>query len=140
MEGVAYVNYHEDEEAVNELNGFFMNQLTLFSDGSGFPLVSCGTPPGLYGLMKKIGGSEPPWGGGFFDLLVADEASMMRLPELFLSDSFLCKSSQIIVAGNFADGWICGWLKTAVGGSMREFLGQVSSPVKVDVYVKSERT
>jgi hypothetical protein len=33
--------------------------------------------------MKKIGDSEPPWGEGFFDLLVVDEASMMRLPELF---------------------------------------------------------
>jgi len=60
----------------------------------------CATPPGLYGLMKKIGGSEPPWGEGFFDLLVVDEASMMRLPELILSGSFLCKSSQILVAGD----------------------------------------
>ena len=41
--------------------------------------------------MKKIGDSEPPWGEGFFDLLVVDEASMMRLPELILSGSFLTK-------------------------------------------------
>jgi superfamily I DNA and/or RNA helicase len=50
--------------------------------------------------MKKIGDSEPPWGEGFFDLLVVDEASMMRLPELILSGSFLTKSSQILVAGD----------------------------------------
>ena len=100
MEGVAYVNYHEDEEKVKELTSCLLNQATLVSDGSGFPLVLCVTPPGLYGLMKKIGGSEPPWGGGFFDLLVVDEASMMRLPELILSGSFLGKSSQVLVAGD----------------------------------------
>jgi len=50
--------------------------------------------------MKKIGGTEPPWGEGFFDLLVVDEASMMRLPELILSGSFLCPRSQILVAGD----------------------------------------
>jgi len=100
LEGVKYVNYHEDLEAVGELSGCLMGQSTLVSVGSGFPLVLCATPPGLYGLMKKIGGSEPPWGEGFFDLLVVDEASMMRLPELILSGSFLCKSSQILVAGD----------------------------------------
>jgi superfamily I DNA and/or RNA helicase len=82
------------------LTGCLLNQTTLVSDGLGFPLVLCVTPPGLYGLMKKIGGSEPLWGQGFFDLLVVDEASMMRLPELILSGSFLCKSSQILVAGD----------------------------------------
>jgi uncharacterized protein len=50
--------------------------------------------------MKKIGEAEPPWGEGFFDLLVVDEASMMRLPELILSGSFLTKNSQIVVAGD----------------------------------------
>ena len=50
--------------------------------------------------MKKIGDKEPPWGEGFFDLLVVDEASMMRLPELILSGSFLSKNSQILVAGD----------------------------------------
>ncbi len=101
LEGVTYVNYNEDEEAVKELKDSLMNQTTLTSDVSGsFPLVLCVTPPGLYGLMKKIGGTEPPWGEGFFDLLVVDEASMMRLPELILSGSFLCASSQILVAGD----------------------------------------
>jgi uncharacterized protein len=50
--------------------------------------------------MKKIGDKEPPWGKSFFDLLVVDEASMMRLPELILSGSFLSKNSQILVAGD----------------------------------------
>ncbi|MCJ7762330.1 DNA2/NAM7 family helicase [Candidatus Bathyarchaeota archaeon] len=101
LDGVKYVNYNEDEETVKELTDCLMNQATLTSDVSGSsPLVLCLTPPGLYGLMKKIGGSEPPWGEGFFDLLVVDEASMMRLPELILSGSFLCKSSQILVAGD----------------------------------------
>ena len=101
IDGVKYVNYNEDEETVKELTDCLMNQATLTSDISGLsPLVLCLTPPGLYGLMKKIGGSEPPWGEGFFDLLAVDEASMMRLPELILSGSFLCKSSQILVAGD----------------------------------------
>jgi hypothetical protein len=101
IDGVKYVNYNEDEETVKELTDCLMNQATLIPSTSGSdPLVLCLTPPGLYGLMKKIGDSEPPWGEGFFDLLVVDEASMMRLPELILSGSFLSKSSQILVAGD----------------------------------------
>jgi hypothetical protein len=101
IDGVKYVNYNEDEETVKELTDCLMNQATLTPNVSGSsPLVLCLTPPGLYGLMKKIGDSEPPWGEGFFDLLVVDEASMMRLPELILSGSFLSKSSQILVAGD----------------------------------------
>jgi hypothetical protein len=101
IEGVTYVNYNEDAESVAELAGCLMNQSTLTPNASdSYPLVLCLTPPGLYGLMKKIGDSEPPWGEGFFDLLVVDEASMMRLPELILSGSFLSKNSQILVAGD----------------------------------------
>ncbi len=101
IDGVKYLNYNEDPETVKELTDCLMNQTTLtpnVSDSS--PLVLCLTPPGLYGLMKKIGESEPPWGESFFDLLVVDEASMMRLPELILSGSFLSKNSQILVAGD----------------------------------------
>ena len=103
IDGVKYVNYNEDEETVKELTDCLMNQATLTPNVAGSassPLVLCLTPPGLYGLMKKIGDSEPPWGEGFFDLLVVDEASMMRLPELILSGSFLSKNSQILVAGD----------------------------------------
>jgi uncharacterized protein len=50
--------------------------------------------------MKKIGGKEPQWSEGYFDLLVVDEASMMRLPELILSGAFIEKGSQILVAGD----------------------------------------
>lgn len=101
IEGVKYLNYNEDEETVQELSGCLMNQSTLTSELMGtYPLVLCLTPPGLYGLMKKIGDKEPPWGEAFFDLLVVDEASMMRLPELILSGSFLAKNSQILVAGD----------------------------------------
>ena len=101
IDGVKYVNYNEDDEAVLELTDSLLNQATLTSNSSGSdPLILCLTPPGLYGLMKKIGDSEPPWGESFFDLLVVDEASMMRLPELILSGSFLSKSSQILVAGD----------------------------------------
>ena len=101
VEGVKYVNYNEDQETVQELKDCLINQATLTPTASGSdPLVLCLTPPGLYGLMKKIGDSEPPWGESFFDLLVVDEASMMRLPELILSGSFLSKNSQILVAGD----------------------------------------
>ena len=50
--------------------------------------------------MKKIGGKEPQWDEGYFDLLVVDEASMMRLPELILSGAFVDKNAQILVAGD----------------------------------------
>jgi uncharacterized protein len=50
--------------------------------------------------MKKIGDNEPPWGKSFFDLLIIDEASMMRLPEFILSGSFMAKNCQILVAGD----------------------------------------
>ena len=101
IEGVKYVNYNQDEETVKELTDCLTKQSILTPNASTpYPLIICLTPPGLYGLMKKIGGSEPPWGEGFFDLLVVDEASMMRLPELILSGSFLSKNSQILVAGD----------------------------------------
>ena len=101
IDGVKYINYNEDEDTVEELTDCLMNQSTLTPNASVVdPLILCLTPPGLYGLMKKIGDKEPPWGEGFFDLLVVDEASMMRLPELILSGSFLSKNSQILVAGD----------------------------------------
>jgi len=101
VDGVKYINYNEDKEAVQELKNCLLTQSTLTSQvNCSYPLVLCLTPPGLYGLMKKIGDTEPPWGEGFFDLLVVDEASMMRLPELILSGSFLSKNSQILVAGD----------------------------------------
>ena len=101
IDGITYVNYNEDQETVQELKDCLMNQATLTPQASGSaPLILCLTPPSLYGLMKKIGDSEPPWGESLFDLLVVDEASMMRLPELILSGSFLTKSSQILVAGD----------------------------------------
>jgi len=102
--GVTYLNYNEDKNLVEELTGFLMNQTTLTPNTStantADPLILCLTPPSLYGLMKKIGENEPPWGEGFFDLLVVDEASMMRVPELILSGSFLTKNSQILIAGD----------------------------------------
>ncbi len=101
IEGIKYVNYNEDEDIVTELKDALSNQGKLVSEStSAFPLILCATPPGLYGLMKKIGGKEPAWSEGFFDLLVVDEASMMRLPELILSGAFVNKNSQILVAGD----------------------------------------
>ncbi len=101
ISGVRYVNYNEDEQVVNELRESLLNQEKLVKDSDdAFPLVLCVTPPGLYGLMKKIGNGEPSWEAGFFDLLVVDEASMMRLPELILSGAFVNKNAQILVAGD----------------------------------------
>jgi len=101
IEGVKYVNYNEDEEVVAELKDALSNQEKLVSNAiDDFPLVLCVTPPGLYGIMKKIGDKEPNWDEGYFDLLVVDEASMMRLPELILSGAFISKNAQILVAGD----------------------------------------
>ncbi|MDR2720420.1 MAG: AAA family ATPase [Nitrososphaerota archaeon] len=99
--GVTCINYNEDKDKIEELTGILMNQTTLTPNPStDDPMIICLTPPSLYGLMKKIGDNEPPWGEGFFDLLVVDEASMMRVPELILSGSFLTKNSQILIAGD----------------------------------------
>ena len=101
IERVDYINYNEDDTAVKELKESVTNQEKLVTENPGkAPLIVCVTPPGMYGLMKKIGEGEPPWGQGFFDLLAVDEASMMRLPELLLSGSFLKKDGQILVAGD----------------------------------------
>ncbi|HTY76145.1 MAG TPA: AAA domain-containing protein [Candidatus Nanoarchaeia archaeon] len=101
IDGITYVNYNENEEVVNEIKDALMSQEKLVhTEADNFPLVLCVTPPGLYGLMKKIGGKEPAWDEGYFDLLVVDEASMMRLPELILSGAFIEKNAQILVAGD----------------------------------------
>lgn len=101
IEGVTYVNYNENEEVVKELRECLLSQEKLVkNEDDGYPVVLCVTPPGLYGLMKKIGNGEPAWDEGYFDLLVVDEASMMRLPELILSGAFVNKTAQIIVAGD----------------------------------------
>ncbi len=101
VEGVIYLNYNEDEKGISELKNSLTSQEKLLSNGGNLlPIVLCVTPPGLFGLMKKIGEGEPPWGEGIFDLLVVDEASMMRLPELILSGAFIAKKAQILVAGD----------------------------------------
>jgi uncharacterized protein len=101
VDGVRYLNYNDDEAGVKELTNALISQEKLNPDNNdAYPLILCATPPGTYGLMKKIGEGEPPWGQGFFDLLVVDEASMMRLPELILSGAFLSKNAQILVAGD----------------------------------------
>jgi AAA domain/PD-(D/E)XK nuclease superfamily len=101
IDGVIYVNYNEDENAVNALRNSLISQERLVTnDSESEPLVLCVTPPGMYGLMKKIGEGEAPWGEGFFDILAVDEASMMRLPELILSSAFLKRNAQILVAGD----------------------------------------
>ena len=101
VDGVIYVNYNEDEDLIAELRNDLSKQGTLVaSSESNSPLILCVTPPGLYGLMKKIGGKEPQWNESYFDLLVIDEASMMRLPELILSGAFVSKDAQILVGGD----------------------------------------
>jgi uncharacterized protein len=101
IEGVTYLNYNEDEKGIAELKNSITSQEKLLSEGANLlPLIVCVTPPGMFGLMKKIGEGEPPWGEGIFDLLVVDEASMMRLPELILSGAFIAKNAQILVAGD----------------------------------------
>jgi uncharacterized protein len=101
INGVVCVNYNKDKDAVKELAGILSNQSSLVSGFSvSEPVILCLTPPSLYGLMKKVGEGALPWGESFFDLLVVDEASMMRLPEFILSGSFMTKNSQFLVAGD----------------------------------------
>jgi len=100
--GVTCINYNEDKDTVEELTRLLLNQTTLHDNTyrPSEPLILCLTPPGLYGLMKKIGDGEPIWDENFFDLLIVDEASMMRLPEFILSGSFMTKNSQFLIAGD----------------------------------------
>jgi uncharacterized protein len=98
---VKYINYNEPDDSFEELKNSLMSQSTLVStDEDHSPLILCVTPPGMYGLMKKIGEGEAPWGQGFFDLLAVDEASMMRLPELILSGAFITKKAKILIGGD----------------------------------------
>jgi hypothetical protein len=102
VDGVRYVNYHEDNQAVTEIGNYLMGQSSLDKpiDNLLRPLIVCATPAGMYGFMKKIGADEPPWGSSFFDLLAVDEASMMRLPELILSGAFILSDAQVLLAGD----------------------------------------
>lgn len=102
VEGVRYVNYHEDADEVNELGSLLLGQLRLDDSPDHMlqPLIVCATPAGMYGLMKEIGGGDLPWGNLSFDLLAVDEASMMRLPDLILSSAFIRDDAQILIAGD----------------------------------------
>lgn len=102
VDGVRYVNYHEDDQTVSELTNYLVGQSSLdkSADELSRPIIICATPAGMYGFMKKLGGDEPPWGAAFFDLLAVDKASMMRLPELILAGAFILKDAQVLVAGD----------------------------------------
>jgi hypothetical protein len=102
IDGVRYVNYHDDDQAVSEVGNYLTGQSSLdrSADELRRPLIVCATPAGMYGFMKKLGGDEPPWGSAFFDLLAVDEASMMRLPELILSGAFILRDAQVLIAGD----------------------------------------
>jgi len=102
VDGVRYVNYHDDVQAVTEIGNCLTGQSSLDTSADELrrPLIVCATPAGMYGFMKKLGGDEPPWGSAFFDLLAVDEASMMRLPELILSGAFILRGAQVLIAGD----------------------------------------
>lgn len=105
IEGVRYVNYHEDEDDVREIRNHLYGQVRLkmfekFENRSTSPIIICATPAGVYGLMKKVAGGELPWENSFFDLLAVDEVSMMRLPDLMLSGAFIRKDAKVLMAGD----------------------------------------
>lgn len=95
IEGVDYVNYHEDEEEVQEIINHLQGDQSLeryFGGEKGTrQMLLFATPTGMYGFLKKI--DNPPdlmeRGISFFNLLAVDEVSMLQLPDLILSGAFI---------------------------------------------------
>jgi uncharacterized protein len=97
-----FVNYHTDEEAISEIKRDLMSgqsSLDAFSAGrsTNSGILVCSTPSGGYKLVEKIydDGTEP-----HFELLAADEASMMPVPDLLVPGASTTKGAQILISGD----------------------------------------
>ena len=97
-----FVNYHTDEDAISEIErDLTSGQSTLDAFGSSgnanTGILVCSTPSGGYKLVEKIydDGTEP-----HFDLLAADEASMMPVPDLLVPGASTTEGAQILVSGD----------------------------------------
>jgi uncharacterized protein len=97
-----FVNYHTDEEAISEIKrDLTSGQTGLDAFGSGGSansgILVCSTPSGGYKLVEKIydDGTEP-----HFELLAADEASMMSVPDLLVPGASTTEGAQILVSGD----------------------------------------
>lgn len=109
LSNVDYVNYHTDEEEMEIIKdrirtegGGRQSSLQEHSEKKLPHVVVFATPSRTFGLANSFADDlgvevEEMYGSGvdLFDLYVADEASMLPLPQLFLGGAFL----------NETDGW-----------------------------------
>jgi len=97
-----FVNYHTDKDAISEIKrDLTRGQSSLDAFGNGGStnsgILVCSTPSGGYKLVEKIDddGTEP-----HFELLAADEASMMPVPDLLVPGASTIEGAQILVSGD----------------------------------------
>jgi len=97
-----FVNYHTDKGKLQEIERDLtsgQSRLDAFhgtgSTNSG--ILVCSTPSGAYKLVEEIydDGTEP-----HFELLAADEASMMPVPDLLVPGASTTEGAQILVSGD----------------------------------------
>lgn len=112
LPGVDYVNYHSDNDELAAMasrlkqdDGNRQSSLTEHGSGEQPHLVVFSTPSRTFGFADKF---EPnidadqayEFGFDLFDLYVADEASMLPLPQLLLGGGLLAEDSQALIAGD----------------------------------------
>jgi len=97
-----FVNYHTDDDAISEIKrDLTSGQSSLDAFGGGGStnsgILVCSTPSGGFKLVEKIydDGTEP-----HFELLAADEASMMPVPDLLVPGASTTKGAQILISGD----------------------------------------
>lgn len=108
---IEYVNYHDDTAVVTSLAESLLAATTGGADEDSFDHVLLFTTPArLYGFINKFDQvMDDSWkpadfisagAATFFDFLIADEASMMRLPSFLLCTAFLKEDNQVLIGGD----------------------------------------
>lgn len=113
---VDYIDYNEDEDAVDEVLERLRNQNDRSQQSFGEydrtvreHILVFATPSRISGLINKLDRTidenrDPEdWvekDASFFDMLAVDEASMMRLPSFLLAGAFLHDHAQVLVGGD----------------------------------------
>jgi broad-specificity NMP kinase len=118
IDGVCYVNYHEESDSLEELyarlkpntQGDTQSGLGEYTEENTPPHVMVfATPSRTFGLAKKLADNlylsvEDVYSNGInlFDLYAADEASMLPIPQLLLGGAFMNESAgwQALITGD----------------------------------------
>jgi hypothetical protein len=111
LPNVEYVNYHEDEAALQRLEQRLqppeMRQMTLGQVNTDAQphLILFTTPSRVAGYMNKhsmFGYPNNPFemGPQMFDCFAMDEASMLPLPQFLLAGAFITEDAQLLIGGD----------------------------------------